>query len=102
METLEQIKTLVEELSVDTTKFFGGNNSAGTRARKSAQDLKKLGVADKVMKEPLGGAQRDHKETYKVVKKGISEALKELQSKKPDALLKERRKKFLELGSKSL
>jgi len=55
-----------------------------------------------VMKEPLGGAQRDHKETYKVVKKGISDALKELQSKKPDALLKERRKKFLELGSKSL
>ena len=42
METLEQIKLLVEELSVDTTKFFGGNNSAGTRARKSAQDLKAL------------------------------------------------------------
>ena len=42
METLEQIKSLVEELSVDTTKFFGGNNSAGTRARKSAQELKAL------------------------------------------------------------
>ena len=75
---------------------------AAEALRLTAQDLKKLGVADKVMKEPLGGAQRDHKETYKVVKKGISDALKELQSKKPDALLKERRKKFLELGSKSL
>jgi hypothetical protein len=42
METLEQIKTLTEELSVDTTKFFKGNNSAGTRARKLAQDLKNL------------------------------------------------------------
>jgi tRNA A37 methylthiotransferase MiaB len=42
METLEQIKTLVEELSVDTTKFFKGNNSAGTRARKMAQDVKNL------------------------------------------------------------
>jgi hypothetical protein len=42
METLEQIKTLVEELSVDTTKFFKGNNSAGTRARKLAQDIKNL------------------------------------------------------------
>lgn len=42
METLEQIKTLVEELSVDTTKFFKGNNSAGTRARKMAQDIKNL------------------------------------------------------------
>ena len=42
METLEQIKTLTETLSVDTTKFFSGNKSAGTRARKTAQDLKAL------------------------------------------------------------
>jgi hypothetical protein len=42
METLEKIKTLTEELSVDTTKFFKGNNSAGTRARKLAQDIKTL------------------------------------------------------------
>lgn len=42
METLEQIKTLTEELSVDTTKFFKGNKSAGTRARKIAQELKAL------------------------------------------------------------
>ena len=51
METLEQIKSLVEELSVDTTKIFGCNNSAGTRARKSAQDLKKL--LDSLRKEIL-------------------------------------------------
>lgn len=42
METLENIKTLVETLSVDTTKFYGGNKSAGTRARKTAQELKGL------------------------------------------------------------
>lgn len=42
METLEKIKTLTEVLSVDATKFFKGNNSAGTRARKSAQELKDL------------------------------------------------------------
>ena len=42
METLEQIKVLAELLSVDTTKFFGGNKSAGTIARKSAQELKAL------------------------------------------------------------
>lgn len=40
METLEQIKTLTEELSVDTTKFYGGNKSAGTRARQTAQKIK--------------------------------------------------------------
>ena len=42
METLEKIKTLTEELSVDATKFFKGNKSAGTRARKSCQELKEL------------------------------------------------------------
>ena len=42
METLEQIKMLVETLSLDTTKFYNGNKSAGTRARKSAQEIKAL------------------------------------------------------------
>jgi len=42
METLEQIKVLVETLSVDTNKFFSGNKSAGTRARKQAQEIKNL------------------------------------------------------------
>jgi len=40
METLELIKNLVEQLSVDTTKFYGGNKSAGIRARKTSQELK--------------------------------------------------------------
>jgi hypothetical protein len=42
METLEQIKVLTEVLSVDATKFYKGNKSAGTRARKTAQELKAL------------------------------------------------------------
>lgn len=42
METLEQIKTLTEQLSVDASKFYNGNKSAGTRARKAAQELKAL------------------------------------------------------------
>lgn len=43
METLEKIKEKMEELSVDTVKFFQKNNdSAGTRARKKCQELKQL------------------------------------------------------------
>ena len=43
METLEKIKSLTEELSVNATKFFqGGNKSAGTRTRKLSQELKDL------------------------------------------------------------
>ena len=42
METLEKIKELTEQLSSDVTKFYAGNNSEGTRARKTSQDLKSL------------------------------------------------------------
>ena len=56
METLEQIKELTELLSVDSTKFFKGNKSAGTRARKSAQELKAL-------LQKLRGEILEHKKT---------------------------------------
>ena len=42
METLQKIKELTETLSVDTEKFYKGNKSAGTRARKAAQEIKAL------------------------------------------------------------
>jgi hypothetical protein len=42
METLEKIKELTESLTIDADKFYKGNKSAGTRARKTAQDLKAL------------------------------------------------------------
>jgi hypothetical protein len=42
METLEKIKEVTELLSFDAAKFYKGNKSAGTRARKSAQELKAL------------------------------------------------------------
>ena len=56
METLENIKTLVETLSVDTNKFYAGNKSAGTSARKTAQELK-------AMLLDLRGEILDHKKT---------------------------------------
>ena len=40
--TIEKIKTLTESLSGDVAKFYNGNNSAGTRARKTSQELKTL------------------------------------------------------------
>lgn len=42
METLEKLKETLELLSADVTKFYKGNKSAGTRARKTAQELKSL------------------------------------------------------------
>jgi hypothetical protein len=43
METLKQIKDLVEKMSVDTQKVYDkGNRSASIRARKYAQEIKLL------------------------------------------------------------
>jgi hypothetical protein len=42
METLEKLKETLELLSADAAKFYKGNKSAGTRARKTAQELKAL------------------------------------------------------------
>ena len=75
---------------------------AAEALRLTAQDLQKLGVIDRIIKEPLGGAQRGRKETIEAVGKTLETMLKELAGKKPDALVKDRRQKFLEMGSKGL
>jgi len=75
---------------------------AAEALRLTAQDLYKLGVADSIIKEPLGGAQRDRAATIASVGKILEKTLKELSKKKPAALVKDRRDKFLKVGSKGL
>jgi hypothetical protein len=40
--TIQKVKILVESLSFDYDKFEKGNKAAGTRVRKTAQELKDL------------------------------------------------------------
>lgn len=75
---------------------------AAEALRLTAQDLQKLGIIDRIVKEPLGGAQRAPKEAIEAVGKAIEAMLGELSGKKPEALIKDRRQKFLEMGSKGL
>jgi len=75
---------------------------AAEALRLTAQDLLKLGVADTVIKEPVGGAQRDRTAAIDAVGRALETTLAELLKKKPDALVKDRRKKYLDLGSKGL
>lgn len=75
---------------------------AAEALRLTAQNLQKLGVIDRIIKEPMGGAQRGQKETIEAVGKGLETMLKELSGKKRDALIKDRRQKFIEMGSKGL
>lgn len=75
---------------------------AAEALRLTAQNLQKLGVIDRIIKEPMGGAQRGQKETIEAVGKGLETMLKELSGRKRDALIKDRRQKFIEMGSKGL
>ena len=47
--SIEEMKTLLEDLQVDVDKFNNGNASAGTRIRKGMQSLK--GQAQDLRKE---------------------------------------------------
>ncbi len=48
MKTAENLKALVETLASDEQKFNDGNNSAGSRMRKTLQEIKKLAQSGRV------------------------------------------------------
>ena len=75
---------------------------AAEALRLTAKDLTQLGVVDRVIGEPLGGAHRDKTATIEAVRRALDDMLKELSGKKSKALIAERRKKYLDLGSKGL
>ncbi len=75
---------------------------AAEALRLTAQDLQKLGVTDRVIPEPLGGAHRDKKATIDAVGRELQSLLGDLAKKKRDALRKDRRQKYLRMGSQGL
>lgn len=75
---------------------------AAEALRLTAQNLQKLGVIDRIITEPLGGAQRDRRATIEAVGKAIETMLGEMTGKSADWLIKDRRQKFLGMGSKGL
>lgn len=64
----------------------------------TAQSLKKLGVVDEIVPEPLGGAHTDPAQTAKAVKSSILKQLKSLQKMDTAALKKQRFEKYAKLG----
>lgn len=75
---------------------------AAEALRLTAQDLQRLGVIDRIIKEPVGGAQRGKRETIEAVGKAIEMMLKELSGKSAADLIRDRRQKFINMGSKGL
>ncbi|QMU59542.1 MAG: acetyl-CoA carboxylase carboxyltransferase subunit alpha [Boseongicola sp.] len=75
---------------------------AAEALRLTAQDLHKLGVTDRIIAEPVGGAQRDSASTIASVGLCIEDMIKGLTGMSRDEVRNDRRKKFLEIGSKGL
>jgi acetyl-CoA carboxylase carboxyl transferase subunit alpha len=75
---------------------------AAEALRLTAQDLHKLGVCDLVIKEPLGGAQRDRGSTISEVGKAIRSMLAQLKDSAGPDLRAARRRKYLDMGTKGL
>jgi len=75
---------------------------AAEALRLTAQNLYDLGVIDKIINEPVGGAHRDRAATTEAVRNAINAMLGEMAGKKGSDLRDARRKKFLGMGSKGL
>ena len=64
----------------------------------TAQDLKKLGIIDEIVPEPLGGAHRGRKEAVAASGEAIARTLKAFSGVSGDVLRTQRREKFLAIG----
>jgi len=64
----------------------------------TSQDLMDLGVIDKVVPEPLGGAHRDPSQAAKILKAEISRELNRLEKLSPEKLIRGRLEKFRSMG----
>lgn len=71
---------------------------AAAALRFTSGDLKRLGVVDDVLEEPLGGAHRDHHQMATRLKTYLSRTLTELEQVPIDELVDQRYEKFRHIG----
>lgn len=75
---------------------------AAAALRLTAQDLHKLGLIDRIIPEPIGGAHRNRKEMIVTVGDVIAHALGELAGLDKPSLIAQRHAKYLGMGKKGL
>ncbi|MEN9372830.1 MAG: hypothetical protein RIR79_382 [Pseudomonadota bacterium] len=64
----------------------------------TAHRLKALGVIDKIVNEPLGGAHRDHPQAAALLKRTLTDAYRQVSDLKVDALLDRRYERLQSYG----
>ncbi|NBU78970.1 MAG: acetyl-CoA carboxylase carboxyltransferase subunit alpha [Sphingomonadaceae bacterium] len=73
-------------------------SDAAEAMRITAQDLQRLGIADEIVPEPVGGAHRAPADAIAALSKAIAKSLDALAGRDAAALRRERREKFLAMG----
>ena len=76
----------------------GKASDAATAMKLTATDLYGLGIVDRIVLEPVGGAHRDPKNAIDALKMALLQELDFLKPMDHDALRSMRRKKFLDIG----
>jgi acetyl-CoA carboxylase carboxyl transferase subunit alpha len=76
-------------------------DEAAARMKMTAPDLLRLGVVDRVIEEPAGGAHQNHEEAARLVGAAIVEALGEIDgsSTSPASLIEHRYQRFRAMGA---
>jgi len=72
---------------------------AAQAMKMTADDLKALRIIDRIVKEPMGGAHRDHALAAASLGKAIEEEIEALSAFSSKELLQQRRAKFLAMGA---
>jgi acetyl-CoA carboxylase carboxyl transferase subunit alpha len=75
------------------------SDEAATRMRMTAPDLLELGIVDRVVEEPPGGAHQDARSAAKILDAALSDALAELLQLTPDELVEQRYQRFRAMGA---
>jgi len=71
---------------------------AATAMKVTAQSLEELGIIDRILPEPVGGAHRERAQMIRETGDAIEEELRGLEGLGPDALRRQRRDKFMAMG----
>jgi acetyl-CoA carboxylase carboxyl transferase subunit alpha len=75
---------------------------AAEALRLTAEEIQRFGIVDRIVPEPLGGAHRAPREAIGRLGEEIDQALRQLSGQAGDALRRQRREKFLGMGTIAL
>ena len=83
-------------------KDGGRAKDAADRMKITAPDLLKMGIVDRVVEEPAGGAHSDREKMIETLGNVLEEELKALSFLTPEQLLAQRSERFYNIGRKGL